>query len=312
MSDGPKKPSMPTLKRLFAVSGNLCAFPKCSTPVVYPDSNSIVCEICHIRGEKRDSARYDATQTNDQRNDFANLILLCNVHHKVVDDDEEAYTVERLLQMKQDHETKHAGSSLSEATLERFINCMIEGSVITTYGQTGGQTAHIINNYHGKADEAIELNVSAIEDVEISRPKGSRPNDHFVFLGINSSPGVPHHQCNVFITNRSDMEILLNKCRFEYLNTNGEVVWSQECDFHIKPLLPRKTTKCCFYGNIRDENIAKQVNLVRFVAQVVGGKEWSFDLHPFSVESKEEWEKRERIEIQNDWLTGDRGWTRLN
>ena len=162
---GPKCPSRPTVKRLFAVSGNLCAFPKCSTPLVDPKSGSIIGEICHIRGEKFGAARYDATQTTEQRQGFENLILLCNVHHKIVDDDDTAYSVERLLQMKQQHEIQHDDpASVDEATSERFItvaitNSTVEGSVITSHGQIGGQTAHTIHNYYGTpaTEEAVQL-----------------------------------------------------------------------------------------------------------------------------------------------------------
>jgi hypothetical protein len=90
---GPKEPSRPTVKRLFALSGNRCAFPRCSTPLVDPQSGSIVGEVCHIKGEKPGAARYDPNQSNEERHGFDNLILLCNVHHKVADDDEAVYTV---------------------------------------------------------------------------------------------------------------------------------------------------------------------------------------------------------------------------
>jgi len=165
MSEGPKEPSRPTMKRLFAVSGNLCAFPKCSTPLVDPQSESIVGEICHIKGDKPGAARYDSAQTNEQRHGFDNLVLLCNVHHKIVDDDDTAYTVERLCQMKQHHESRHTGTSpVDEATADRFItvaisNSTVQGSVIASHGQTGGQTAHTIHNHYGSMAEkdAIQL-----------------------------------------------------------------------------------------------------------------------------------------------------------
>lgn len=176
-NDGPKEPSRPTMKRLFAVSGNLCAFPKCSTPLVDPQSGSIVGEICHIKGEKPGAARYDPSQTNEQRHGFDNLILLCNVHHKIVDDDDTAYTVECLLQMKQQHESRHTGPSpVNEATAERFItvaisNSTVHGSVITSHGQAGGQTAHTIHNYYGSSatEEAIQLEgkLDTASDLEI-------------------------------------------------------------------------------------------------------------------------------------------------
>lgn len=160
-----QKPSLPTVKRLFAVSGNLCAFPKCTTPLIDPQSGSVLGQICHIKGNKSGSARYDPAQTNENRREFANLILLCNLHHKIVDDDEIAYTDQRLFHMKQEHESRHPGPSpVDEATAERFAsvaitNCTIHGPVITSHSQVGGQTAHtIINNYVSTPkDEAVKL-----------------------------------------------------------------------------------------------------------------------------------------------------------
>lgn len=162
---GPKSPSRPTVKRLFAVSGNHCAFPKCPTPLVDPKSGSIVGEICHIKGEKMDAPRHDKHQSDKERHGFDNLLLLCNVHHKIVDDDDKAYTVERLIQMKKDHEARHkTPPPVDDATAERFVtvaiaNSKIHGSVVTSHGQTGGQTAHVIHNYQGipPVDEPVQL-----------------------------------------------------------------------------------------------------------------------------------------------------------
>lgn len=163
---GLKEPSRPTVKRLFALSGNRCAFPKCSTPLVDQQSGAIVGEVCHIKGEKPESARYDSSQPDDKRHSFDNLVLFCNVHHKVVDDDDVAYTVERLAQMKKDHEGRNGGAlAVDDATAERFVSCAItnstiHGSVVTSYGQSGGQTAHIINNNYlsqQSEEEAVRL-----------------------------------------------------------------------------------------------------------------------------------------------------------
>ncbi len=162
--NGPSEPSRPTVKRLFALSGNLCAFPKCQSSLVDSLSGSIVGEICHIRGKMPGAPRYDATQSNEQRHGFDNLILLCNVHHKIVDDDYIAYTVERLLQLKQQHESKNTSIPVNEVMSERFIsvaisNSSLEGSVIISHGQTGGQTAHTIHNHYElpNADTPIQL-----------------------------------------------------------------------------------------------------------------------------------------------------------
>jgi hypothetical protein len=107
----PKEPSEKTIKRLFATYGNQCAFPKCSTPLVDTRSGTVLGEICHIKGRKPGAARYDSTQTDEERHDFENLIMLCGTHHKFIDDDEVAYTVERLQELKRAHEAMHAGGA---------------------------------------------------------------------------------------------------------------------------------------------------------------------------------------------------------
>jgi hypothetical protein len=156
------------VKRLFAVSGNRCAFPQCSTPLVDAESGSIIGEICHIKGEKPTAARYDATQSQADRHGFDNLILLCGVHHKVVDDDEVAYAVERLVQMKQQHDARHASApGGDDATAEQFAtvaltNCTVHSCVVTTQGQSGGQAAHTINNYYYKSPAALDAAKSVL------------------------------------------------------------------------------------------------------------------------------------------------------
>ena len=72
---GPKTPAVKTIKRLFALSSNRCAFSGCSTSLVDPNSGSILGEVCHIKGDKSTAARYDKNQSNAERHDFGNLIL---------------------------------------------------------------------------------------------------------------------------------------------------------------------------------------------------------------------------------------------
>jgi hypothetical protein len=181
-SKNPKNPSLSTVKRLFAVSGNLCASPKCSTLLIDPKSGSVVGEVCHIKGDKPGAARYDENQSDKERHGFDNLLLLCNVHHKIVDDDEAEYTVERLLQMKKEHEARHKGPPpVDKATAERFAtvaitNSTVHGSVVASHGQTGGQTAHVIHNYGNTppSEERILLDakLSPAGDLELLQAIG--------------------------------------------------------------------------------------------------------------------------------------------
>jgi len=86
-------PTTATVKRLFAVSGNLCAFPKCQVPLVDLVSGKVTGRICHIKGRKPGSPRCDLRQTDAERHSFGNLVLMCPIHHDVIDADEASYTV---------------------------------------------------------------------------------------------------------------------------------------------------------------------------------------------------------------------------
>lgn len=146
------RPSVATVKRLFAVSGNRCAFPSCSHPLIEPVSGKVVGRISHIKASSPRGPRYDPTQSDDERHSFANLLLMCPVHHDVIDADEKAYAVSRLEEMKRDHEsTQPEQAELSEAEANQFIanisdNTVQNGSIIYSVGQTGGQIAHSITN----------------------------------------------------------------------------------------------------------------------------------------------------------------------
>lgn len=62
--------------------------------------------MAHIRGDKADANRHDASQTQKQRDDYANLILLCPTHHTLIDrkENEAKFSVEVLHEMKATHE----------------------------------------------------------------------------------------------------------------------------------------------------------------------------------------------------------------
>jgi hypothetical protein len=97
-------PTQATIRRLFALSGNFCAYPGCSRHVADQATGAILAEICHIHAKNPGGPRYDASQSDKARNDYDNLILLCADHHKIIDTQPENYPAETLKGMKQAHE----------------------------------------------------------------------------------------------------------------------------------------------------------------------------------------------------------------
>lgn len=79
------------------------------------DDESLVGEDCHIVAQADEGPRGPSTLNLEDletyshlvadRDKYSNLILLCRIHHKLVDDQPTTYPIERLLEMKQAHES---------------------------------------------------------------------------------------------------------------------------------------------------------------------------------------------------------------
>lgn len=93
------EPTLPTIKRLFALSGNHCAFPDCQLPIV-EESGTVTGIVCHIKARSKGGPRYDGKQTAEERHGFANLVLMCARHSKLIDSDPKTYTAEILQNLK--------------------------------------------------------------------------------------------------------------------------------------------------------------------------------------------------------------------
>ena len=99
-----KEFSKTTYKELFALSGNVCAFPGCKQKI-FEENHNLIGQICHIEAANPDGERYNPNQTDKERASFDNLILLCATHHMVTNDVSK-YPVERLKAMKKSHEER--------------------------------------------------------------------------------------------------------------------------------------------------------------------------------------------------------------
>jgi hypothetical protein len=103
---GQTRPRESTVRRLYALSMNRCAYPECPTQLVTTETGTIVGEVCHIRAQNPGGPRYLASQDDEERHGFDNLILMCGSHHKEIDAtwNLHIYTVEWLLERKRAHE----------------------------------------------------------------------------------------------------------------------------------------------------------------------------------------------------------------
>ena len=93
-------------KILWARAGNRCAL--CRNILIsersQKDKDSVIGDECHIKGQKKGAARYFPDKNSNTIDCYGNLILLCKVHHKQVDDQINTFTEEYLLDIKSAHE----------------------------------------------------------------------------------------------------------------------------------------------------------------------------------------------------------------
>ncbi|AXR69225.1 HNH endonuclease signature motif containing protein [Leptospira mayottensis] len=97
-----------TRKILWGRSGSLCAICKIELIVdkTKTDQQAIVGEECHLVSQRTKGPRYIDNFPKELINDYENLILLCNVHHKMIDDQPLTYSSDVIKLIKNNHENQ--------------------------------------------------------------------------------------------------------------------------------------------------------------------------------------------------------------
>ena len=99
-----------TIKILWSNAAGVCSFKSCDKKLTTDGAEGIpaytIGEMAHIKGNRPGSNRHDPTQSQDDRDDYKNLILLCPTHHTEIDkpENEKLYSIEVLYEMKKEHE----------------------------------------------------------------------------------------------------------------------------------------------------------------------------------------------------------------
>jgi hypothetical protein len=90
-----------------------------------PSRVTVLGEACHIVAEKEDGPRGKSILSLEDRNRYPNLILLCEEHHTIIDSDPTAWPIERLHQIKADH----------ELWVEQLVPTDIDDAIANVYGE---------------------------------------------------------------------------------------------------------------------------------------------------------------------------------
>jgi len=90
------------IKVLWGRAANRCA--NCRIELTLTGSATTIGEMAHIVGRSVDGPRGDSQLPLTERDRYDNLILLCPTHHREIDKDAASWSVDRLLQLKEQHE----------------------------------------------------------------------------------------------------------------------------------------------------------------------------------------------------------------
>lgn len=150
-----RKYSEKTIKQLFGLCGNRCAYPGCTNEIIVGETQysdeEVVGHICHIYAAADNGPRGKPDLTEEEKNSFPNLVLLCGHHHPKVDKQWQTYPADLLIGWKKEHEAeakkgtaeavkreadiqKHAFMErLSDGKIEQAVNRIREGRDIVGF-----------------------------------------------------------------------------------------------------------------------------------------------------------------------------------
>jgi len=195
-----------TRKVLWGRSGNLCAF--CKEHLVVDasaaDPESVVGDECHIISGAPNGPRHDPTLASDEIDDINNLILLCRVHHKLVDDQAETFTASTLQQLKANHErwVKDRLGTQSQAESVRVVRTAAEIPTHLVLVASAKALLDLASSCHGRYDDYPEdLSEEALDCVGVLLQNLT----DWVDLGVNE----PHERISAqrsLAENMSELE----------------------------------------------------------------------------------------------------------
>lgn len=145
-------PRTDALRALFARSGNRCAFPGCTAPLIN-ERNQFIAQVCHIEAAEDGGERFNKNQTDEERRQYENLLILCYPHH-VETNNVTAYPVKRLLEIKAAHQQNFEKNlfKIDESVLYKIAFDM------EAYWS---RVEMLHRNHHVVSDLALEIDVKA-------------------------------------------------------------------------------------------------------------------------------------------------------
>ena len=274
-------PSDPLKVILLGKSGGLCEFRGCGE-YIWKDTltNNITnfSNIAHIIANSPNWVRGDATKSQKELNSPENLMILCQKHHKEVDDEKNGFTVEDLKEMKKEHEEfieellktkidsrvnvikycKNIADRTIDITDEEVRMCTMKNKV---------WCKEIINLSNSKMDERDSVEAYKIEQDNLEKLFNQRvkpllekdENAKFYVFGIAPQPNLIHLGTLMSDIIRVEVQQKQREPKIEWYLDDVDNV-----EFNISTKIPKVKNKkvalnLSFSGDIDDSRIISEV-----------------------------------------------------
>ena len=161
-------------KVLWARAGNRCSYNYagecCDEELVTVVDERLVLqgEECHIVGEKLGSPRYVANFP--EIDTYNNRILMCKKHHTVIDDNEDKYSTEVLLEMKTSHEESIAKRKQAKEIQPLIIKDSVFRTEVERAEEATGMEVNRPAQFYNVTSELIARDVKSATGFKTNQP----------------------------------------------------------------------------------------------------------------------------------------------
>jgi len=222
--------SQKTIKRLFALSGNQCAFPNCNR-ILVNQNNALDSNICHIEAAESKGQRYNPNMTDKERADYNNLILLCPIHHDETNNVDE-YTVDVLRNMKKNHEQLIRERIAYQAPYKSDVDTLNAFMMYIPFHHLEWYCRNLPNNIDNDFFMLQYLYNDFMKDFRASYPLNNESlqtyfnnflNSYFNLVGILFGDSIENNklQYNNYIPSDIYTDMQMNKNYLSYENINN-------------------------------------------------------------------------------------------
>jgi len=292
--------SIKTNRMLWGRAASRCSLSNCRRELVIDptdtDDPSLVGEAAHIVAEQPDGPRGDSPLSVEQRNKYDNLILLCNIHHKQVDDQPNHFTVEQLKTLKTDHErwvreTLTGFDPIKQADDERWAGYVEEWTLKTRLDEWYEETSWLLGPIPEMREEFYQ-GLRAIPNWLLSRVwPGRYPN---LRKALESFGHVVSDFLNVFGRySTSDGSIQRTERFYKIREWNPELyeLLSKRFDFHVdlvQDLTCEMTRSANYVSDLIRQHLDQSFRIAQGVLLVRRGPGMDLKDHTYRLEYQPE------------------------